>query len=308
MIDLAAGAHIHDVFVRRHIGGLRRLGLVVELVGRERPHKVNGGRQGDCLAIIQPGIVILPFRFEIASTLAEPRCIVSRRMLGFREKTGQFPVSACLLQDESQRPRILTAVYIERGYAVIAGRQIGQDKFRAILRLTRLPKYSAQKFSACERFRAFSRQQKGWPNRCFCVGESGLVLFDRGFDSVKAGGHGGNGVLLQGSCIPARRHFEIAFRRGFERGSYGGIHVRGGLAGLGVGRTSQQTSEQSSEQCSQQQEPQPLSAVPSIPEREFRPNNRSNAQRESLRWHFTRSQSRGEFKCLQRLYLQWGCS
>ena len=184
---------------------------------------------------------------------------------------------------------ILTAVYIERGYAVIAGRQIGQDKFRAILRLTRLPKYSAQKFSACERFRAFSRQQKGWPNRCFCAGESGLVLFDRGFDSVKAGGHGGNGVLLQGSCIPARRHFEIAFRRGFERGSYGGIHVRGGLAGLGVGRTSQQTSEQSSEQCSQQQEPQPLSAVPSIPEREFRPNNRSNAQRESLRWHFTRS-------------------
>ena len=87
----------------------------------------------------------------------------------FGVKTRQFPVGACLLQDEGQRPRILAAVHVENGYAVLAGRQIIQDKYRAVFRLTRRPKYSAQKFSACERFRAIGGQQKGRPNRCFCA-------------------------------------------------------------------------------------------------------------------------------------------
>src|SRR4029077_4098109 len=66
------------------------------------------------------------------------------------------------------------------------------------------------------------------------------------------------------------RHFEVALGRGFERGSYGGIHVRGGLAGLGMGRSSEQSSERSSERCSQQQEPQPSSAAPSLLKRQVR--------------------------------------
>src|SRR5208282_4902181 len=110
-------------------------------------------------------------------------------------------------------------------------------------------------------------------NRCLCPSEGGLVLFDCGFDSSKAGSHGGDGVLLQGSHIAARRHFEIALGRGFEPRAYRDSHVRGALAGLGVGRCSEQ----------QQPQPSPWPASSSFPKREFW----SSTQRESLRWHFT---------------------
>src|SRR5260370_38670281 len=59
MVNLPAGAYITSVSVRRHIGGSRRLGLVVELVGGESAHEVHWGGQGDRLAVIQPGVVIL---------------------------------------------------------------------------------------------------------------------------------------------------------------------------------------------------------------------------------------------------------
>ena len=77
--------------------------------------------------------------------------------------------------------------------------------------------------------------KKGGRTVALAPRERGLVLFDGGFDSGKAGGHGGNGVLLQGRRIAARRHFEVALRRGFESASYRGIHVGGALAGLGTG-------------------------------------------------------------------------
>ena len=81
---------------------------------------------------------------------------------------------------------------------------------------------------------ALGGQQKGRPHRRFCAGERGLVLFDGGFNAGKTACHRGNGVLLQGSRIATRRHFEVTISRGFERGSYGCIHVRCGLAGLGM--------------------------------------------------------------------------
>src|SRR6266853_5502840 len=101
MIDLAARAYIYGVSVRRHIGWLRCLELVIELVGGERLHEVHGSGQGHCLAIIQPSITILCFSFEITSALDEPRCIVSRHLRRFGIKTSKFPVRACLLQDKS---------------------------------------------------------------------------------------------------------------------------------------------------------------------------------------------------------------
>jgi len=76
MIDLAAGAYIHGVSVCGHIRGLRGLGFVIEFVGGQRAHEVHWGRQGDCLAVIQPGAVILRFRLEIAGALDEPCGVV----------------------------------------------------------------------------------------------------------------------------------------------------------------------------------------------------------------------------------------
>src|SRR5216683_7016218 len=275
VVDLAAGAYIHGVSVRRHIGGSRCLGLVVELVRGERAHKVHWGGQGDRLAVIQPGVVILCFGLEIAGVLGEPCGIVSRGLRGSGEKTRQLPVRACLLQDQGQRHGSLAAVHVENGDAVFAGRKIRQDKYRAVLRLTRLTKYPTQKFGACERFWAIGGQQERRPNRDLCTGERSLILFDRAFNSGAAGGHGGNGVLLQAHRIAARRHFEVALRRGFERGSHGEVRVRGVLAGLGVDRNS--------ERWSQQKQPQPSSAGPSIRERWFR----SRAQGEPPPRHFT---------------------
>ncbi len=187
---------------------------------------------------------------------------MSRGLRGSGEKARQLPVRACLLQDQGQRHGSLAAVHVENGDAVFAGRKIRQDKYRAVLRLTRLTKYPTQKFGACERFWAIGGQQERRPNRDLCTGERSLILFDRAFNSGEAGGHGGNGVLLQAHRIAARRHFEVALRRGFERGSHGEVRVRGVLAGLGVDRNS--------ERWSQQKQPQPSSAGPSIRERWFR--------------------------------------
>ena len=285
MIDLAAGAHIHGLSIRGHIGGLRCLGLVVEFVGGERAHDVNRSGQEDRLTVIQPGVVILRFSFEIAGALRKPCGIVSCRLRGFWEKTSQLPVGAHLLQHQRQRHGALAAVHVDNSYAVLAGRQIRQDKHRAILGLSRRPKYTAQKFGASQRRRAIGGQQKGRPHRCLSAGERGLVFFDCSFDAGKAVRDRSNGVLLQSGRIAACRHFEVALRGGFERSSRRSVHVRGALADLGW----------DVRRCSQQQQTQPAPAAPSSLERVSRSSN----QGKRLRSHFTRSPGREYSKCLQ---------
>src|SRR5258708_20849195 len=182
----------------------------------------------------------------------------------------------------------MSAIHGENGYAVVARPKIGQDKYGAILSLTGFPKCPEEKCSAGGRVRSIGDEQKGRANRRRCARQCRLVFLDCGFDSRKIGGHGGNGVLPQSSHIGTLRHFKIAFRSGFERGSRGGVHIRGGLAGLGVGRSSEQGPQQ------QERQPQPPSAAPSVPKRGFR----SSYQRESLRRHSTRRQTRNQDKAL----------
>src|SRR5208282_3731736 len=125
MMDLVSGAQFHRIAVHGSIGGLRCLGLVIEFVGGERAHEVHGCRQGDRLAVIQPGIAILRLAPEIAGALREPCGIMSSCLRRSGVKTCQFPVAEDLLQHESQRPCSLAPGHVENGYAILSRRQIG---------------------------------------------------------------------------------------------------------------------------------------------------------------------------------------
>jgi hypothetical protein len=104
----------------------------------------------------------------------------------------------------------LAAVHVENGYAVLAGRQIIQDKHRAIFGLARRPENPAQKFSARQRFRAIGVSKKGGRTVACAPVNAAWFSLTAASMPAKLAATLGMEFCFRAAYIAARRHLEIA--------------------------------------------------------------------------------------------------
>ena len=246
--DLAGGAQIHGLAAGGQVGSLSGLNLVVKFVGGQSGHEIHGSGEENRFAVVEPGVVILGFRFEIAGAVGKPSGVMSGNLRDSGEKAGELPVAAGLLQNQRQGHGRVPAAYVENSDSIFAGGQIGEDEFGAVFRLSEFAEDTAEKFSARKRIGALGNQQERWTDRGLRSGKVRLVVFHGGFDAGKVGGDRSNRVLLERRGIALRRHLEITFGRGLEGGADGSVHVGGSLAGLGRGRSGWKHGEQQNQQ------------------------------------------------------------